>query len=134
MKPTEFNEWLTVYQAAFPSVGKWLHKLDRDTQQKQLKTWRATLSPVSLEAAKAITHQMATGERDPVGPWDNDREQTAVVIKRAAATLGVGQRRTEQTNKRALATRIIQSGRRAGRSDPEIVERLKQAGVEWSDA
>ncbi len=84
MNHSEFLIWKARYNAAFPSVGKWLGKLGDELKAAQLDKWEGLLRGVSLADATQVIARMTEGVIDRVGPFDSDQEDTGLIVRNAA--------------------------------------------------
>lgn len=84
MDKPEFNRWWKDYAGRFPSSNAWLNSLGDDVATSQLSLWFEILAPVSLDDALDVSRRMSLGTLEPVGSFSNERERTAIYVRRAA--------------------------------------------------
>ncbi|QEG40450.1 hypothetical protein [Roseimaritima ulvae] len=103
MNQTEFDDWLNFHSAAFPTIGRWIEGIDET--ETFLGLWKKALASVSLDDARSITEAMAMGDIDAPLEWEQ-RDQTAIIIRREAARLrGVRRKRESVATSRPMPSR-----------------------------
>jgi len=85
MKNDEFMIWWSDYCEKFPSVLKYIERLGTKAGKALLRTWADALKGTPIRHALIVNKAMSVGDLEPVGNYDNERERTAVIIKRAVA-------------------------------------------------
>lgn len=104
MTGPQFESWLRDYAAKFPSILKWLEGLGEAGDLAMRQLWFETLSDVDFRDAMRISLAMAKGELERVGSFDHEREQTAVVIRRAVWRAGDHRRAVENESDTLVAS------------------------------
>lgn len=82
MTPDEYREWVADYFRKFPSVGRWFREIPEDYADEQHRAWLRTFSVVEFAEAIAVSSAMADGSLARVGSFDNQIEETAIVVRR----------------------------------------------------
>lgn len=85
MTQPEFDRWIRDYCGKFPATAAWLNALGETIKGTQLALWCEVLARVEFRDAMAVSLRMARGDLERVGAFDSDREQTALIVKRACA-------------------------------------------------
>jgi len=121
MNDSEFNEWLTGFCKAFPSVKAWLVALPGDDNTGVRLSWREVFEDVEIRDAKAVTVRMSLGDDPP--PPSFDRELTAAHVRKLAAANRL--RRIERDDE-IKRRRNTDDARRSGPQGPGAGELYSQ--------
>lgn len=97
MNQAEFNSWWAEFGAKFPAIGEWHSKLPN--AKAVIDDWRTELTAVDLADAREVTARMVRREIDRVGPFPEDRQDTARLVAAAAKRISIERQREAARNR-----------------------------------
>lgn len=119
MDRQEFVQWWDDYAGKFPATAMWVQKLGEQAERTLLVTWADALARTPLAAALEVNQLMSLGELEPVGAFDWQREQTAIMVRREASEI------TYRREKRVTSPGMVDPPTPTGdRGGPSLGERV----------